>query len=248
MKKILIGASILAVSLVATRTWAQTTLAQWIFESGADSNAILSAATPGANNPSASIAADNGVFAGSGSAYGVHLAGAATYSIPAGDLDPSLSTPVTGSSIHSYSANVWNVNDYWQFTTTTLGYTGINVAWDQAGSNTGPGSFGLWYSVNGGAYVQLGGNYAVPLSTWNTTTAGPASESFAEPGTAWDGATTLSFRLIDMSSTSVNNTTVAAGGTDRVDNFTVSAIPEPSTVLLVGLGLAGALAAMRRRS
>lgn len=234
--------------MAATRTWAQTTLAQWNFESLADSNAIVSAPTPGANNPSPSIAADVGVFAGSGSAYGVHALGAATYSVPAGDLDATLSTPVTGSSIHSYSANVWSVNDYWQFTTTSAGYSGISVAWDQAGSNTGPGSFALWYSVNGGAYTQLGGNYSVPLSTWNTSTAGPVSESFAEPGIAWDNATTLSFRLIDMSTTSVNGGTVAAGGTDRVDNFTVSAIPEPSSILLVGMGLAGALVAMRRRS
>jgi threonine dehydrogenase-like Zn-dependent dehydrogenase len=34
----------------------------------------------------------------------------------------------------------------------------------------------------------------------------------------------------------------------RIDTLTIDAVPEPSTVLLVGVGLIGMLAARRRRS
>jgi hypothetical protein len=57
------------------------------------------------------------------------------------------------------------------------------------------------------------------------------------------------FRVLDSSTTAINGASVGTGGTSRVDNFTVSAtaVPEPSTVMLVGIGLAGSLLAIRRR-
>src|SRR6266446_9928561 len=90
-------------------TSAQAQIAQWTFET--------------------SIPATAGPFApevGSGSASGLH-AGAAVYSSPAGN-----------GSAHSYSANTWAVGDYWQFQTSTLGFSGIALSWDQASSSTGP--------------------------------------------------------------------------------------------------------------
>jgi hypothetical protein len=64
------------------------------------------------------------------------------------------------------------------------------------------------------------------------------------PGTAWSGAPTdgFSFRLLGFSSGDV-----VAGGTMYADNFSVSAIPEPSTyAAFAGLGALG-LAVWRRR-
>jgi len=184
-------------------------------------------------------------------ASGLHSA-AATYSTPAGDLDPVIAALALGASgpglpgssaanaspsSHSLSANTWSVNDYWSFTTSTVGFTGVEVAFDQAGSNTGPGTFGLFYSINGGALTQSGANYTVPLSTWNTTTAAPGSQLFAGGG-AFDNATTITFELVDMNTVSVNGGTVATGGTDRVDNFTVVGMPVPEPEVSLVLSFA----------
>jgi hypothetical protein len=133
------------------------------------------------------------------------------------------------------SANNWSVNDYWSFTTSTLGYTGVTVAFDQAGSGTGPANFGLSYSINGGAFTSFA-SYTVPASNWNTTTAGVGSQLFAGGG-AFDNANSIVFRLVDLNTTSVGGGTVGTGGTDRVDNFTVvSIVPEPTALALAGLG------------
>ena len=148
-------------------------------------------------------------------------------------------------SVHAFSATAWAVGDYWQFSTSTLGFTGVSVAWDQAGSNTGPGNFSLYYSANGGAFTLAGGPFTIPLSTWNTTTVGALSTNVPGGG-AFDNATMI-FRVVDNSTVSVAGGTTASGGTDRIDNFTVVGVPEPSTVLLVCAGLAGGLLAMRRR-
>ena len=180
---------------------------------------------------------------GSGSALGSH-AGAAVYSTPAGN----------GSS-HSFSANTWAVGDYWEFDVSTLGFTGIQISFDQVSSATGPGLFGLFYSVNGGAYSQIGANYTVlanasPNPVWNATTSSSIytfTPSLSSTGTALDNATTVSFRLVDQTTTSANGGTVATGGTDRVDNFVVSTVPEPTSL---GLGLVGGFAwllALRRK-
>lgn len=249
--KTFIVAGVVAIAVVASSARAQTTIAQWNYESVSDSNIIVSGATPGAGNASASVPAD----VGTGSANGLH-ATAATYSVPAGDLDPNIAALSSGAiqadtspSTHCISANNWSVGDYWQFTTSTLGFTGVEVAWDQTGSNTGPGNFSLYYSTGAG-FNLLSGPYTVGDNTgstlWNTTTAQPAS-IIVSGGGVLDNAATVSLRLVDDSTTDVIGGTVATAGADRVDNFTVVGVPEPSTIALVGSGLAAGLFGMRRR-
>ena len=67
---------------------------------------------------------------------------------------------------------------------------------------------------------------------------------------ALNNGSSVYFRLTDVSTTSINGGTVGTGGTDRIDNFTVTAdpVPEPSSVFLIG-GL-GSLAfiLVRRRA
>ena len=227
MKRIVsLAAALAAVSLMTAKA---DTLADWTFET--------------------SIPATAGPFSpeiGSGSALGFH-AGAATYSSPAGN-----------GSAHSFSANTWAVGDYWQFTVSTLGYTGIQISFDQTSSGTGPRDFGLYYSVNGGAYAQIGANYIVlanasPNPPWNSVTSSSLytfTPSLVSLGSALDNATTVSFQLVDMSTVSANGGAVAAGGTDRVDNFVVSAtpVPEPATTTLCLLGGLAGLVVLRRRS
>ncbi len=250
MKKTVVSLFAGILTLVTVQSTKAQTIAQWTFETIANTNGLIF--VPGANTSPGTVQADNGLNFSGSVASGLH-ATAATYSTPAGDLDhtiaaldPSASAANSSPSLHSFSATGWSVGDYWSFTTSTLGFTGITVAFDQAGSGTGPGNFGLSYSINGGSFAQFA-TYTVPASNWNTTTDGSGSELFAGGG-AFDNASSITFRLVDLNTTSTSGGTVGTGGTDRVDNFTViSVVPEPSTIALAGLGGAACLLAFRRR-
>ncbi len=247
MKNFVVLSLCTVAALLAFQTVYAQTIAQWTFETLANTNGLSFA--PGANTSPGTVLADNGLFYSGSVASGLH-ATAATYSTPAGDLDPSIAGLASGTtgpgnpgsgaanvsaSLHSFSANNWSVGDFWSFTTSTLGFTGVTVAFDQAGSATGPANFGLSYSINGGAFTSFA-TYSVVLSAWNTTTVQPSSLVFAGGG-AFDNANSIVFRLVDLTTTSINGGTVASGGTDRVDNFSVvSIVPEPTTLALAGLG------------
>jgi hypothetical protein len=158
------------------------------------------------------------------------------------------STPSGNGSTDSFSSNTWAVGDYWQFAFATSGYSGVSITFDQTGSATGPRDFAASFSTNGSTFTQVG-TYAVLLSTWNPTT--PATGftySFNLPAAA-DNNGTVFVRLINTSTTSINGGTVAAGGTDRIDNFTVSAtpVPEAETAAMLLAGLASLAFIVRRR-
>lgn len=200
-----------ALGLLATASILQAqTIAQWTFETSVPTTA--------------------GPFApevGSGSALGSHT-GAATYSTPAGN----------GSS-HSFSANTWAVGDSWQFQVGTLGFNNVGLSWDQTSSNTGPRDYDLDYSLDSGltwttvtAYSVLAN--AAPNTPWTATTYNSAfTFSPALAGVA-DNQASVWFRLIDLDTTSASGGTVGTAGTDRVDNFTVAVIPEPTSLSLMG--------------
>ena len=197
------------------------TIASWTFET----------TSPASAGPFAAEA-------GSGSASGFH-AGAATFSSPAGN-----------GSARSFSANTWAVGDYFQFSVSTLGLTGITIAWDQTGSNTGPRDFQLAYSIDNGSSFTNVASYSVINATWSSTVpVATTSFSYAVAGAA--NAASVLFRLADAGTASINGGTVAAAGTGRVDNVLisgVSAVPEPQTwaLMLAGVALMGVT--IRRRA
>lgn len=237
MKKFLV-ASVVTITIAAVSAWAQEQgIAQWTFETSAPT-------TAGPISPEH----------GSGQAYAVGISG---LNAPAGDIDPNIAamaptfTSPAGAtpSVHSYSGNGWAVGtSYWEFEVSTVGDTSIEVGWDQASSNTGPGNFSLYANNALVLSYTVPANYSGGAVYWNQVSTNALSEIVSEPGTAWDNQSTLTFQLIDESTTSASGGTVGSGGTDRVDNFTVVGIPEPSTVALVVSGLVGLLALRRRRS
>jgi hypothetical protein len=222
-KKILALASILTITAISTAS-AQT-IAQWTFEINTPADLPDSATIGG-------IAADFGV----GTASGVHASAATDWTTPAGN-----------GSANSLSANTWAVGDYFQFTLSTVGYSGIGVSFDQTGSNTGPRDFDLSYSTDGSSFTSFA-TYSLINGGWSSgaPTALPTSYSFDLSSIgSLDNAGLVYFRLVNNSTTSISGATVATGGTGRIDNFTVSVVPEPASGALIGLGLL-ALVARRR--
>ena len=116
------------------------------------------------------------------------------------------------------------------------------------GSNTAPAS-GRWgFSINGGSFTTF---------DFTITNPQPAANSSINLGSAVAGAgDTVEFRWWQFGTVNVTGGTAATTGTARIANsatvgndlqLNYSIIPEPSTVMLIGVGLVGLLAFVRRR-
>jgi hypothetical protein len=197
---------------------------------------------------------------GSGTAFGSHAATAAVYSSPAGNGSP-----------HSFSSNNWAPGDYYEFDVDTTGLTGIKLSFDQISSGTGPSQFLLQYSSDGGFSFVTVGTYSISSvgaasSFWsNNPTASQAAYNHAFNLSAFTDLNNnpdAIFQLVDNGTTpfassitfTVSTTTgtftgtqgTGTGGTDRVDNFLVTTVPEPAAVSLLTVAAAALLG--RRRS
>lgn len=184
-------------------------------------------------------AGDLGVQTTGSELMSFHTLAAATYTSPSGN-----------GSQYGFSSNNWSTGDYYQATVSTLGYSDIYLSWDQTRSSTGPSSFELLMSTDGGAnfsVVNVAGaaTYTVLQSggggapgTWNTTTYNAIYSNSVSIAAA-DNLSQVIFRFRSLATT-------AAAGSSRVDNVVVSTGPVPAPGAIALLGLAG-LAARRRR-
>ena len=245
-KTIAVASVALSAVFVNAQEASAVVLAQWTFEPQPFTDAVGLNKTAGP-----AVAASTGT----GTATGLHASAATDWTTPTGN-----------GSTDSYSANTWGVNDYFQFTTSSLTYENLVVSWDQTGSGTGPRDFDLFYSTGAGFTSAF--SYDVPFngtpalsSNWNATLAVTGSSFSFNFGaiTALDNAATVIFRLVNTSTTSIGTPPAApgivgTGGTSRVDNFTVSGtlipppsgVPLPSSLLVFG-GCAGIAGVARRR-
>jgi hypothetical protein len=186
---------------------------------------------------------DQGLLTGSASAIlsTFHALAAATYTSPAGN-----------GSQYSFSGNNWSPNDFYQVVLpTTGGWTNLSVSWDQARSSTGPASFSLQTSIDGSTFTT-GTTYTVLQSggggapgTWSTTTYNSLySSTFALPSSV-ENQTSLYIRFLNTT-----GSVSASSGSNRIDNVSVTAVPEPSTCasLLAGLACGGYSLFRRRRA
>ena len=241
MKKIIL---LIAIGSVLNLDYARASviLANWTFETYNAAN--LTAATGPA------LLAEAGLGAGVAVATGVHASSSAAWSNPAGN-----------GSAESFSVNTWTVGDYFQFRTSSSGYAGITLGWDQTGSSTGPTNFSLLYSTDSGANFTQFADYAIVKSV-----AGLINYSDNTTGTGWSSSKTaintsfsydfssitglnnnsnIVFRLAQLNNITTGTTTVQGGGTGRIDNVIITAsVPEPSSGALLVLGGA-ALVAVR---
>jgi MYXO-CTERM domain-containing protein len=182
-------------------------------------------------------AADAGDAAAGTSLSAFHALAATTWSSPAGN-----------GSTYSLSSNNWSVGDYYQISVSTTGFSDIYLAWDQTRSSTGPSSFRVDMSTDGTNFSTILASYSVIQAglTGTNTLAWSAANGVQGAFTTTvasiagaDNQATLIFRFVNLS-------TVAAGGTNRIDNIVVSSGPIPAPGAIALLGLAG-LAARRRR-
>jgi hypothetical protein len=146
------------------------------------------------------------------------------------------------------SANNWAIGDYFQFQFSTLSFSNIAITWSQARSSTGATNFSLGYSTNGSSFTTYT-NYTVLVSAspnaWSSTSNNPIFILSYDLSsiTAIDNQPDVYLRL-------VSEQTPAGSGTGRIDDITITGVPEPSTyamLALAGAGFAGYVVRRRRR-
>ena len=165
----------------------------------------------------------------------VHSLAAATYTSPAGN-----------GSQYAFSSNNWSTGDFYEARLSTLGYSDISISWDQTRSSTGPATFELVMSTDGGAnFTTLLASYTVLHSggggapgTWSSTTYNPIY-SLNQAAAAADNQANVIFRFRSLATT-------AAAGSSRIDNVMIYSGPVPAPGAIALLGVAG-LAGLRRR-
>ena len=223
--------------LIASAVIATASAASADVIAGWSMSTAVAAATTGSNYTYG--AADLGALTSGTSLSGFHTASATTWSSPAGN-----------GGAYSLSSNNWATGDYYQVSMATTGYSDISVSWDQTRSGTGPASFSLTMSTDGGA------NFTTLLASYTVVQAG-----FAGTGTtAWNATTNqtgfTTTTVVGISAANKGNvlfrfsslSTTATAGTGRVDNISVTGavvpVPTPGAIALVGLA---GLVARRRR-
>jgi hypothetical protein len=193
----------------------RTGIAKWNFEA---LGAITSGPVAVYNGPAATV----GLNATGSSMKGNHASAATNWT-----------TPVGNGSLVSLSGSNWAIGDYYQFQTSTYGFSTVYLALDQTGSSTGPRDFQVSYSLDGTNFTSDGSVYALSNSNaWNSTPYKPEhTRSFdwsSISGIA--GQPMVYFRVTNTSTVSLVNDLVGASGTSRVDNFSVSGTLCPAEV------------------
>jgi len=179
------------------------TLALWTFETSVPATAGPHTAEGGING---------------GNATNPHSSGGVTYSNFVGN-----------GSAESFSSDKWSAGDYYQFTTSTSGYEDIFLTIHQTSSNSGPKNFKVQYSTDGSSFTDLsGGSYSIANDSWSSS-GSPKAESIysfdLSSISSLDNKASIYIRLTQVGTTSVDGGTVATGGTNRVDNVTITGYP-----------------------
>jgi hypothetical protein len=138
-------------------------------------------------------------------------------------------------STHSMSADNWSIGDFFEFQTSTFGYTNIAISFDQFRSSSGPLDWNFEYSTNGSLFTTALTYSATNLTAW-TVGAHQSIYTFSvdlSSLSALANDTNVYFRIV------ADSVPGGTAGTSGVNNFLVSGnpipVPEPSSAALVGL-------------
>jgi hypothetical protein len=182
-------------------------LARWTFET----------TMPATAGP---FAAESGAFAASSEASAFHASTSA------------YTSTVGNGSAHSFSSNNWQVGDYYQIKTSSIGYEQLTLLVDHVSSSSGPQNFDVFYSTDGTSFTDLmsfnsGARYLARENTnpfWSGTTNVSADTKIIvlNAVATLNNQANLYFRFVDQSTTSAGNGTVATSGTSRIDNVVLS--------------------------
>ena len=77
------------------------------------------------------------------------MTGAATWCAP---RVTSYTSPAGNGSTYAFSSNVWKAGDYYQAAFSGTGYSGLSFSWDFTRSTTGPATWEVIMSVDGGTH------------------------------------------------------------------------------------------------
>lgn len=190
-------------------------------------------------------------------------------SLPASNSDVNLaSVPALtrgggllgSSAANSFSSTNWNIfpvmnvsSNYLTFTVTPASGFQLNLTslrFIMCGSNTAPEQDAWGYSTDGGSTWTIQPTFFMTL-TYTTNT-----WDFAD----FSSSSAVEFRFWEWGSVAINGGPSSKAGTARIAqdlsnnsnpslvlNGTVTTIPEPSTLILIGFSIAGILAFSRRR-
>lgn len=188
---------------------------------------------------------------GTAALFGGTTASYASGTANGGSTDPVITTPANyGWNITTFSAQSANSGGSGvQFNVSTVGFSAIQVSWDQRHSNTSSRFVQFQYSTDGSTFTNFGSPFVGNAGdTWFNNRSVDLSSIAAV-----DNNANFAFRIVavfDPSSTpgayaaSNSGVNYAGTGTWRFDMVTVSVVPTPGAAALMGLG---ALAATRRR-
>jgi PEP-CTERM motif len=236
MKNCFVCLSVFAAALLPLKA---DVLANWTFETPASTNNIIGLGLT-VSGAQSGVNADEGT----GTASSFHAQSTSIWSIPAGN-----------GSAHSWSVNSNSPGDYLQFQVSTLGFQDIVVSYDQNGSATGPKTYSFQYSADGLSFTPVGADYALTSGiSWSSGTPNQPTQLSFDLSTvsSLNDVSAVYFRIVNdspLAGGAINGGNIGAAGTDRVDNFLVSAtaVPEPSSVVLGLLGGMAGLMALRRQ-
>lgn len=165
-----------------------------------------------------------------------------------GSTPTSYTSPAGNGSAYSFSSNVWKAGDYYYATFATTGYTDVSFSWDMTRSSTGPATWAVEMSVDGGAYSALNPSFALSSSiSFSATTYNPLATNTLSLGASANDASTVTVRIRALVDAVNSSNVFQAGGTARIDNVMVNGTAVPAPGALALLGAVGLVGSRRRR-